>query len=304
MYLLIFSDGAFVCGIIRRKGVTRVLDRLFRLLVDVRHRFKDHHINDYSATLAFFWFLAIFPTFVLLFAVMGWLGIDNALLIQQIDILIPGSGVREMLGIVYDVSGNINAGLVSVGAVIAVWSASNGTARLVKLTVFAYGETEARSYIVRRLIGMLTLIAFSVGAVILIVFHIFGREFVTLMYAWFPRLEDFDHLATLTRYTVSTIILIFAFSLFYKIAPQQRVTFLETLPGAIFAVISWQLLSTGYSIYVDRFSVFGDTYGTIGIVILLQIWLYLTAATMLLGAEINAAWPDYMRRTRHKTHFP
>lgn len=281
-----------------------MLDRLFRLLVDVRHRFKDHHINDYSATLAFFWFLAIFPTFVLLFAVMGWLGIDNALLIQQIDILIPGSGVREMLGIVYDVSGNINAGLVSVGAVIAVWSASNGTARLVKLTVFAYGETEARSYIVRRLIGMLTLIAFSVGAVILIVFHIFGREFVTLMYAWFPRLEDFDHLATLTRYTVSTIILIFAFSLFYKIAPQQRVTFLETLPGAIFAVISWQLLSTGYSIYVDRFSVFGDTYGTIGIVILLQIWLYLTAATMLLGAEINAAWPDHMRRARYKTHFP
>lgn len=281
-----------------------MLDRLFRLLVDVRHRFKDHHINDYSATLAFFWFLAIFPTFVLLFAVMGWLGIDNALLIQQIDILIPGSGVREMLVIVYDVSGNINAGLVSVGAVIAVWSASNGTARLVKLTVFAYGETEARSYIVRRLIGMLTLIAFSVGAVILIVFHIFGREFVTLMYAWFPRLEDFDHLATLTRYTVSTIILIFAFSLFYKIAPQQRVTFLETLPGAIFAVISWQLLSTGYSIYVDRFSVFGDTYGTIGIVILLQIWLYLTAATMLLGAEINAAWPDYMRRTRYKKHFP
>jgi membrane protein len=90
----------------------------------------------------------------------------------------------------------------------------------------------------------------------------------------------------------------------YKIAPQQHVKFTETLPGAVFAVISWQLLSTGYSVYVDRFSMFGDTYGTIGIVILLQIWLYLTAATMLLGAEINAAWPDHMRRTRYKTHFP
>lgn len=210
-----------------------MLDRLIRLVIDVRHRFKDHHINDYSATLAFFWFLAIFPTFVLLFAVMAWLGIDNALLIEQIEILIPGSSVRDMLSIVYDVSGNINAGLVSIGAIIAVWSASNGTARLVKLTVFAYGETEARSYVVRRLIGLLTLIAFSIGA-----------------------------------------------------------------------VISWQMLSTGYSVYVDQFSMFGDTYGTIGIVILLQIWLYLTAATMLLGAEINAAWPDHMRRTRYKTHFP
>ncbi len=138
-----------------------MFDRLFRLLVDVRHRFKDHHINDYSATLAFFWFLAIFPTFVLLFAVMAWFGIDDALLIEQIEILIPGSSVRDMLSIVYDVSGNINAGLVSIGAIIAVWSASNGTARLVKLTVFAYGETEARSYVVRRLIGLLTLIAFS-----------------------------------------------------------------------------------------------------------------------------------------------
>lgn len=281
-----------------------MFDRLLCLLVDVRHRFKDHHINDYSATLAFFWFLAIFPTFVLLFAVMAWLSIDDALLIEQIEMLIPGSSVRDMLSIVYDVSGNINAGLVSVGAIIAVWSASNGTARLIKLTMFAYGETEARSYVVRRLIGLLTLIAFSIGAVILIVFHIFGREFVELVYAWFPRLEDFDRLATITRYTVSTVILIFAFSLFYKIAPQQRVRFTETLPGAIFAVISWQLLSTAYGIYVDRFSMFGDTYGTIGVVILLQIWLYLTAATMLLGAEINAAWPDHMRHTRYKTHFP
>ncbi|TCI36230.1 YihY/virulence factor BrkB family protein [Exiguobacterium sp. SH4S7] len=288
----------------KRKGVTRVLDRLIRLIIDVRHRFKDHHINDYSATLAFFWFLAIFPTFVLLFAVMAWLGIDDALLIEQIEILIPGASVRDMLSVVYDVSGDINAGLISVGAVIAVWSASNGAARLVKLTVFAYGETEARSYIVRRLIGLLTLVAFSVGAVILIVFHIFGREFVELMYAWFPMLEEFERLATLARYTVSTFILIFAFSLFYKFAPQQHVTFTETLPGATFAVISWQLLSTGYSIYVDQFSMFGDTYGTIGIVILLQIWLYLTAATMLLGAEINAAWPGHTRRRPQRTHFP
>ncbi|WP_141737233.1 YihY/virulence factor BrkB family protein [Exiguobacterium aurantiacum] len=288
----------------KRKGVTRVLDRLIRLIIDVRHRFKDHHINDYSATLAFFWFLAIFPTFVLLFAVMAWLGIDDALLIEQIEILIPGASVRDMLSVVYDVSGDINAGLISVGAVIAVWSASNGAARLVKLTVFAYGETEARSYIVRRLIGLLTLVAFSVGAVILIVFHIFGREFVELMYAWFPMLEEFERLATLARYTVSTVILIFAFSLFYKFAPQQHVTFTETLPGATFAVISWQLLSTGYSIYVDQFSLFGDTYGTIGIVILLQIWLYLTAATMLLGAEINAAWPGHTRRRPQRTHFP
>ncbi|TCI42014.1 YihY/virulence factor BrkB family protein [Exiguobacterium sp. SH3S2] len=281
-----------------------MLDRLFRLIIDVRHRFKDHHINDYSATLAFFWFLAIFPTFVLLFAVMAWLGIDDALLIEQIEILIPGASVRDMLSVVYDVSGDINAGLISVGAVIAVWSASNGAARLVKLTVFAYGETEARSYIVRRLIGLLTLVAFSVGAVILIVFHIFGREFVELVYAWFPMLEEFERLATLARYTVSTVILIFAFSLFYKFAPQQHVKFTETLPGATFAVISWQLLSTAYSIYVDQFSMFGDTYGTIGIVILLQIWLYLTAATMLLGAEINAAWPDHMRRRPQRTHFP
>ncbi|WP_236641220.1 YihY/virulence factor BrkB family protein [Exiguobacterium sp. SH1S1] len=288
----------------KRKGVTRVLDRLIRLIIDVRHRFKDHHINDYSATLAFFWFLAIFPTFVLLFAVMAWLGIDDALLIEQIEILIPGASVRDMLSVVYDVSGDINAGLISVGAIIAVWSASNGAARLVKLTVFAYGETEARSYIVRRLIGLLTLVAFSVGAVILIVFHIFGREFVELMYAWFPMLEEFERLATLARYTVSTVILIFAFSLFYKFAPQQHVTFTETLPGATFAVISWQLLSTGYSIYVDQFSMFGDTYGTIGVVILLQIWLYLTAATMLLGAEINAAWPGHMRRRPQRTHFP
>ena len=279
-------------------------ENLFRLAVDVRHRFKDHHINDYSATLAFFWFLAIFPTFFVLFAVMAWFQIDDALLIEQIETLIPGSSVRELLSIVYDVSGNLNGGLLSVSAIIAFWSASNGTARLVKLTVFAYGETEARSYIFRRLIGLLVILAGSIGAVILIVFHLFGQEFVDLIYAIYPEVEEFDRLSTVTRYTISTIILIIAFSFFYKIAPQQRVRLIDTLPGAVFAVISWQLLSTGYSVYVDRFSILGDTYGTIGAVILLQIWLYLTAATMLIGAEINAAWPDHMTRQPERTHFP
>ncbi|MCC9621933.1 YihY/virulence factor BrkB family protein [Thalassospira sp. MA62] len=281
-----------------------MFEKVFRLAVDVRHRFKDHHINDYSATLAFFWFLAIFPTFFVLFAVMAWFQIDDALLIEQIETLIPGSSVRELLSIVYDVSGNLNGGLLSVSAIIAFWSASNGTARLVKLTVFAYGETEARGYIFRRLIGLLVILAGSIGAVILIVFHLFGQEFVELIYALYPKVEDFDRLSTVTRYTVSTIILIIAFSLFYKIAPQQRVRFIETLPGAVFAVISWQLLSTGYSVYVERFSILGDTYGTIGAVILLQIWLYLTAATMLIGAEINAAWPYHMTRQPIRTHFP
>ena len=281
-----------------------MFEKVFRLAVDVRHRFKDHHINDYSATLAFFWFLAIFPTFFVLFAVMAWFQIDDALLIEQIETLIPGSSVRELLSIVYDVSGNLNGGLLSVSAIIAFWSASNGTARLVKLTVFAYGETEARGYIFRRLIGLLVILAGSIGAVILIVFHLFGQEFVELIYALYPKVEEFDRLSTVTRYTVSTIILIIAFSLFYKIAPQQRVRFIETLPGAVFAVISWQLLSTGYSVYVERFSILGDTYGTIGAVILLQIWLYLTAATLLIGAEINAAWPYHMTRQPIRTHFP
>ena len=221
-----------------------MFENVFRLAVDVRHRFKDHHINDYSATLAFFWFLAIFPTFFVLFAVMAWFQIDDALLIEQIETLIPGSSVRELLSIVYDVSGNLNGGLLSVSAIIAFWSASNGTARLVKLTVFAYGETEARGYIFRRLIGLLVILAGSIGAVILIVFHLFGQEFVELIYALYPKVEEFDRLSTLTRYTVSTLILIMAFSLFYKIAPQQRVRFIETLPGAVFVVISWQLLST------------------------------------------------------------
>ncbi|OGX79708.1 ribonuclease BN [Exiguobacterium sp. SH31] len=280
------------------------ISKWINLMKEIRRRFRDHNINDYSATLAFFWFLAIFPTFFLLFALMAWLQIDEALLIEQIETLVPGSSVRELFAVVYDVSGSVNAGLLSFGAVIAVWSATNGTARLVKLTVFAYGETEGRGYIRRRLIGLLTLLAWSVGAIILIVFHIFGREFIELMYSLLPRLEDFNRLATLVRYTISTVILIVAFSAFYMVAPQQRVRFTETLPGAIFAVISWQVISTGYSVYVDQFSMFGDTYGTIGVVILLQIWLYLTAATMLLGAEINAAWPSDWKRRAEKTHFP
>ncbi|TCI44595.1 MULTISPECIES: YihY/virulence factor BrkB family protein [unclassified Exiguobacterium] len=258
-------------------------------------RFKEHDVQDYGATLAFFWFLSIFPGIIFILALLSFFDITQASFQEQLNNLAPGSAATEFLSGIFEAIGEPRGGLLSIGAILAIWSASKGVERLINMAIHAYGEDNERNFFVSKGIALGLTFLLGVGVLLLIISNVFGSQIIGFISDYLPISGAEVVLINVFRYVLTTVILILTLSIFYKIAPQQHVFWKSTVPGAIFGVIAWQLVSLGFSLYVSNFGNYDSTYGSLGGIIVTLLWLQLTGMIILIGSEINATWQRFFK---------
>ncbi|TCI26970.1 YihY/virulence factor BrkB family protein [Exiguobacterium sp. SH3S2] len=258
-------------------------------------RFKEHDVQDYGATLAFFWFLSIFPGIIFILALLSFFDITQASFQEQLNNLAPGSAATEFLSGIFEAIGEPRGGLLSIGAILAIWSASKGVERLINMAIHAYGEDNERNFFVSKGIALGLTFLLGVGVLLLIISNVFGSQIIEFISDYIPISGAEVVLINVFRYVLTTVILILTLSIFYKIAPQQHVFWKSTVPGAIFGVIAWQLVSLGFSLYVSNFGNYDSTYGSLGGIIVTLLWLQLTGMIILIGSEINATWQRFFK---------
>lgn len=262
---------------------------------ELLRRFKEHDVQDYGATLAFFWFLSIFPGIIFILALLSFFDISQASFQEQLNNLAPGAAATEFLTGIFDAIGEPRGGLLSIGAILAIWSAAKGVERLINMAIHAYGEDNERNFFVSKGIALGLTLLLGVGMLLLIVSNVFGSQIIDFVARFIPISGADVILINVFRYVLTTVILIFTLSIFYKIAPQQHVFWKSTIPGAIFGVIAWQLVSLGFSLYVSNFGNYDSTYGSLGGIIVTLLWLQLTGMIILIGSEINATWQQFFK---------
>ncbi|WP_214708768.1 MULTISPECIES: YihY/virulence factor BrkB family protein [unclassified Exiguobacterium] len=262
---------------------------------ELLRRFKEHDVQDYGATLAFFWFLSIFPGLIFILALLSFFDISQASFQEQLNNLAPGAAATEFLSGIFDAIGEPRGGLLSIGAILAIWSAAKGVERLINMAIHAYGEDNERNFFVSKGIALGLTLLLGVGMLLLIVSNVFGSQIIDFVARFIPISGADVILINVFRYVLTTVILIFTLSIFYKIAPQQHVFWKSTIPGAIFGVIAWQLVSLGFSLYVSNFGNYDSTYGSLGGIIVTLLWLQLTGMIILIGSEINATWQRFFK---------
>ncbi|TCI53260.1 YihY/virulence factor BrkB family protein [Exiguobacterium sp. SH1S21] len=258
-------------------------------------RFKEHDVQDYGATLAFFWFLSIFPGIIFILALLSFFDITQASFQEQLNNLAPGSAATDFLSGIFEAIGEPRGGLLSIGAILAIWSASKGVERLINMAIHAYGEDNERNFFVSKGIALGLTFLLGVGVLLLIISNVFGSQIIEFISDYLPISGAEVVLINVFRYVLTTVILILTLSIFYKIAPQQHVFWKSTVPGAIFGVIAWQLVSLGFSLYVSNFGNYDSTYGSLGGIIVTLLWLQLTGMIILIGSEINATWQRFFK---------
>ncbi|EPE60885.1 hypothetical protein L479_02735 [Exiguobacterium sp. S17] len=258
-------------------------------------RFKEHDVQDYGATLAFFWFLSIFPGIIFILALLSFFDITQASFQEQLNNLAPGSAATEFLAGIFEAIGEPRGGLLSIGAILAIWSASKGVERLINVSIHAYGEDNERNFFVSKGIALGLTLLLGVGVLLLIISNVFGSQIIGFISRYIPISGAEFILINVFRYVLTTVILILTLSIFYKIAPQQHIFWKSTVPGAIFGVIAWQLVSLGFSLYVSNFGNYDSTYGSLGGIIVTLLWLQLTGMIILIGSEINATWQRFFK---------
>lgn len=252
------------------------------------HRIEEDDLTGLSAQLAYFFLLSLFPLLIVLLTLLPYISIPH----QDILGLFSGFAPAEVMDLIESnisyVMNNRNGGLLSFGIIGTIWSASTGISAIVRAFNKAYNVKESRSYIVAQ--GMSILLTFGAIFVFIlaIVLPVFGKAIGIFLFSKLGFANEFLTVWKALSWLVSTIILFLIFTILYWIAPNVKLRCRSAFPGATFATIGWIISSLGLSFYVERISNYSLTYGGIGTIIVLMIWLYISAFIIIIGGEINA----------------
>ncbi|MEH7307994.1 YihY/virulence factor BrkB family protein [Neobacillus drentensis] len=274
-------------------GKENVRSSLLRLLW---HRIDEDDLPGLSAQLAYYFLLSLFPLLIVLFTLLPYFPIPHQDMLGVVRDFAPAEAMDLIEKNVHDIMNHRNGGLLSFGIIGTIWSSSNGINAIVKAFNKAYNVKESRSFIVSR--GMAILLTFGMILVLIlaIILPIFGREIGLFLFSQLGYTTEFIRLWDTLSWLVSAIILFLIFTGLYWIAPNVKLKCRSAFPGAAFATIGWIVSSIGLTFYVGNISNYSLTYGSIGAIIVLMIWLYISAFIIILGGEINAFYSEKNRR--------
>ncbi|MFC4401527.1 YihY/virulence factor BrkB family protein [Gracilibacillus xinjiangensis] len=267
------------------------LDKPFiTFLKQLFKRINNDEVPGLAAQLSFFFLLSLFPFMIFLVTLIGFLPYTNINVINFISNYAPQEIVTLLNENITQIMNERNSGLLSIGIIGTLWSASNGINALMRAFNHAYNIEEERSFIVARGISIILTIAMVFVILIAFALPVFGRIIGEFIFSFVGLSDDFLSLWEMLRWVVSSVIFFIVLSALYLLAPSKRVKFKHVYIGAIFSTICWQLTSLAFSLYVSTMGNYSATYGSLGGVIILMLWLYLSAMIIIVGGEINALY--------------
>lgn len=249
-----------------------------------------NHTLSFAASLSYYFVMSLFPALIALAAVVSLLPIPN--LFQNILLVlarvVPPEGMGLVNKVVTDVIRPHSSGLLSIGLLGSLWTASSGFAGMIEALNVAYDVPETRPWWKTRLLAIgLTLL---VGGMLVASFlcMTLGPHFFQLFADQIGLGPVFLFVWKYARWIAAAILVIVSIELIYFLAPNVRQRFQQTLPGAVIALGGWLALSSGLGIYFSKFAHFNKTYGALGAAIALLVWMYWTAFAVLVGGEVNS----------------
>ena len=241
-----------------------------------------------AAELSYYFLLALFPLLIFLTSIIGFLpGVDNSLLIG-LEKALPPDAMKLVRDVLEDVVSHRSGGVLSFALIGALWAASSGVASLMEALNVAYGATESRPFWKRRLValGMTLIVALLVlgGSAMIMVGHRTGD--------WLERTLSLrpvlSFLSTVAGYLTGYGLLLAGITLLYYFCPNVPQSKSRVMPGALFASTGVVIGSFLFSVYLRIVPSASATYGSLGAVVTLMLWLYIMGLLLLVGGELNS----------------
>ncbi|MEW9676966.1 YihY/virulence factor BrkB family protein [Lentibacillus sp. L22] len=259
-------------------------------------RILDDDVFGLSAQLAYFLLLSLFPFLLFLVTLVGYLPIDEDAVMDFIKTYAPADITDLITSNMSELVNNQNGGLLSIGIIGTLWSASNGIKAVMKAFNRAHEIEEDRSFVFGRLISIVLTIAMVVVICVSLLLPIFGKMIGEYLFSLFGATDSFIYFWSAMRWVISSVIIFIVLILMYKLAPNTKIYFKQAIWGAIFATIGWQLVSLAFSYYVNTLGNYSATYGSLGAVIVLMIWFYISGIIIIIGGVINATIMNRIQR--------
>jgi len=260
------------------------------ILGRVYHSIGDDNLPLLAAGLAFYAMLAIFPGLIAAITIYGLVA-DPGTVSRQLalvtDRLSGGTGqvLSDQLTEIVSSSHEVLGWSLVAALATSLWSASTGTLNLLKAVNLAYDETETRGWFKLRGIALLL----TAGAVLFVLTAVTLIAVLPAVIGFFGLGAAGERVVTLLRWPLLLAIGLVALTVVYRLGPDRRSPRLRwTAWGSAAAMAVWLAASWGFSYYVENFGSYNETYGSLGGVVILLMWFFVTAFSVLLGAEIGA----------------
>jgi len=255
----------------------------------VWEEFWEDEVPDRAAALAYYFLFALFPSLLFLTALVGLFPgqLMDAFMTYASQVLPPDAASIMHKTLAQIITG-AGSGVLSFAAALALWSASSGMASVMSALNVAYGVTEARPWWKQRLLAVVLTMGFCVFVLLALAFMVFGPHLGSAAAARFGFGEIYATAWSLASIPLALLFALVGVAMVYYFAPAVDQDWRWLTPGSTFTLVMSLAMSLGLREYVARFNTYNTTYGSIGGVILLLLWLYLSSIVLLVGAEINS----------------
>ena len=252
------------------------------------------HITDWAAALTYYGLLALFPALIVLVAILG-LFADPQVTAQKISQIVteigPSSGAQTFAGPIKSLTSHQSAAgvLLIVGIAAALWSASGYVGAFIRASNAIYGTPEGRPiWKLRPLQVLITLVVVLLVAALLLAIMLTG-PIVDAVAGPLGIGSTATTIWDIAKWPVMLAVALTIVGILYYTAPDvSHRSFRWLTPGAVVAIVTWLIASAAFAFYVANFGSYDKTYGTLGGVVVLLVWLWITNLALLFGHELNA----------------
>jgi membrane protein len=262
--------------------------------------FKDD-VFGHSAQLAYYFLFALFPMLIFLTALVGYLPVPHSLenLIDYLSQVLPPAATVLLRTTVKEITDKPRGGLLSFGLAATIWAASSGIHALTNSLNIAYGVKATRPWWRERILALSLTFGISMFVICSLGLIFISDSTGARLANYFKFSSGLRSFFSLLHFPFLIVSVWFGLELIYFIAPNLKRKWKWFTPGAIFALVTWLTISFLFKYYVVRISNYTLTYGSLGSVIVLMLWLYFTSMAILVGGEINGVVEE---RNREKAN--
>ena len=254
-------------------------------------KYIEHDMPLYAAALSFRAFVALIPFLIFLVALLAYLPIPGFFdwLLGKVQKVLSGSAMAQAKLVLQQVRDFALGGWLALAAIVAaIWSASTAVRTLMTAMNVAYGAEDRRPAWKRYPLSILLTVGLALATLLTSALMLIGERLATKLLGQMGVSQELVAIWTWLRWPLAVLVLMIAVAFVYHIGPDIEEPFHFITWGTLLAVSAWMVASLLLHYYVLHFANYSVMYGALGAVLMLLLYFYISAAVLLLGAEVNA----------------
>ncbi len=248
-------------------------------------------LSTRASSLAFNFFLAFFPSIIVVFTLIPYIPINDLekTLIEIIADILPPNTNKITFNAINDIVHNPNGELLSLGFLIALYFSTNGINSLIEAFNSSYHINESRSMLKQKILSFI--LTFIIGTILMIAILLI--IFTKIIINYLVKIKLITSLSIkyilFGKWIIIISMLFFGITLLFNLGPAIKEKWKIITPGALISTFLIIITSIGFNYYIDNFSNYNKIYGSIGTLIILLLWIYINAIILLIGFELNVS---------------